>query len=241
ISSEIFQALKQQIAATGSTTAVGDEGGFTFKVVANTQMLDLLDEAVETAGYDPNHDVGYAMDVAASEFFDENEYHLKSENRSLATDEMIEYLERISKTYNVVSIEDGLDQDSWADWQTLTKRLKSLQLVGDDLLVTNITRLAKAIKEQAGNAILIKPNQIGTLSETIKAVGLAKENGWNSIISHRSGETEDVTISHLAIGTGAGQIKTGSLSRGERTSKHNEIIRLEEIDPSIKLANPFIQ
>lgn len=239
IGCEIFHALKKQIAQGGHTTAVGDEGGFTYPVTSNTQMLDLLNRASEEAGYKPGLDLSYALDVAASEFFENSQYNLVTESRQLSSLEQIEYLSDIANRYSIISIEDGLSQDEWQEWQSLTTKLGHIQLVGDDLLVTNPDRLKKAIDLGAGNAILIKPNQIGTLTETIKSITLAKSNGWNTIISHRSGETEDVTIAHLAIGTGAGQIKTGSLSRSERTAKHNEIMRMESFDKNLKVVNPF--
>ncbi len=239
IGAEIFQALKKEIADSGLSTAVGDEGGFTYPVKSNTEMLDLLNKAVEAAGYKLGDNVGYGLDVAASELYKDGSYLLKAEDRTLNSTEMIDYLADISQKYPLLSIEDGLDQDAWDDWVNLTERLGQLQLVGDDLLVTNAERLQRAIDLKAGNAILIKPNQIGTLTETIQAVQLAKKSGWRTVISHRSGETEDVTIAHLAIGTGAGQIKTGSLSRSERNAKHNEIMRLEAFDKSLRLAIPF--
>jgi enolase len=239
VGAEIFQALKREIAAAGCTTTVGDEGGFTYPVKANTEMLDLLIKATEKAGYQPGEDVGYALDVAASEFYKDGRYYLKTENRQLSHTEMIDYLTVISQKYPLLSIEDGLDQDEWEAWEDLTKKLGELQIVGDDLLVTNSERLQKAIDLKAGNAILIKLNQIGTLTETIQTLQLAKEHGWRTVISHRSGETEDVTIAHLAIGTGAGQIKTGSLSRSERTAKHNEIMRIESFDQTLSIDNPF--
>jgi enolase len=225
IGAEIFMALKQELNDRGQSTAVGDEGGFTYPVSSNTEMLDLLNIAAQTAGYQPGREVGFAIDVAASEFFKDGKYILATEQRQLDAAGMIDYLDSISKSYALVSIEDGLDQDAWADWQTLTEKIK-LQLVGDDLLVTNPTRLGQAIDQKAGNAILIKPNQIGTLTETIKTIQLAQANSWRTVVSHRSGETEDTTIAHLAVGTGAGQIKTGSLSRTERTAKHNELMRI---------------
>lgn len=239
IGAEIFQSLKKEIASHGMSTAVGDEGGFTFPVKSNTEMLDLLGEATKVAGYRPHDDVAYALDVAASEFFTEGKYVLKTENRQLSGAEMIEYLDQIKQKYPIVSIEDGLAEDEWSDWEALTRQLGSIQLVGDDLLVTNPDRLKKAIDAKAANAILIKPNQIGTLTETIQAIQMAQASGWRTIISHRSGETEDVTIAHLAVGTGAGQIKTGSLSRSERTAKHNELMRIQSADQSLQLANPF--
>ena len=239
IGSEIFLALKHQIADSGKSTAVGDEGGFTYQVESNEQMLDLLMNACHAAGYQPGQDVFFAMDVAASEFYSDERYQLATENRAISTEEMNEYLRSLAEKYPIISIEDGLDEDDWDGWVEQTKQIGQLQLVGDDLLVTNPERLQRAINLHAGNAILIKPNQIGTLTETIQAIQLAKQNGWRTIVSHRSGETEDVTIAHLAIGTGADQIKTGSLSRSERTAKHNELMRLESIDETLKLAHPF--
>ena len=241
VGSEVFQALKKQIVETGGSTAVGDEGGFTLPVKSNTEMLDLLSKSIEAAGYKLGDDVGFALDVAASELFASGTYNLKTENRKLSSSEMISYLDEISHKYPILSIEDGLAQDEWASWTELTNQLGKLQLVGDDLLVTNLTRLQQAISQKAGNAILIKPNQIGTLTETIRTLQLAKLHGWRTVVSHRSGETEDVTIAHLAVGTGSGQIKTGSLSRSERTAKHNELMRLESADSTLQLANPFIK
>lgn len=238
--SEIFQSLKKVLKDNGLSTAVGDEGGFTYPIEsANTEMLDLLELAVKEAGYKSGEDIGYALDVAASEFYDQGAYSLGGENKTLQAEEMISYLENITNSYPILSIEDGLAEDDWSGWRTLTERIGRIQLVGDDLLVTNQMRLQKAIDEQAGNSILIKPNQIGTLTETIEAISLAKASNWRTIVSHRSGETEDITIAHIAIGTGSGQIKTGSLSRGERTAKHNELMRLETIDKELKLENPF--
>jgi len=239
IGAEIFQALKSEIAALGGPTTVGDEGGFTYAVKANTEMLDLLSKATIAAGYKPGLDVAFGMDVAASELFTDGKYKLKTEDRQLNNNEMIDYLEAITRKYPILSVEDGLAQDEWDGWVDMTKRLAKFQIVGDDLLVTNPDRLQNAVDIHAGNAILIKPNQIGTLTETIHTIQLAKQHGWRTIISHRSGETEDVTISHLAIATGANQIKTGSLSRSERTAKHNELMRIEAIDDTLQLANPF--
>lgn len=239
IGAEVFQSLKKLIASAGHSTAVGDEGGFTYPVKSNTEMLDLLDQATTSAGYHSGTDVAYALDIAASEFFKDGKYELQTENRTLSGSEMIEYIMQIQQDYPVVSIEDGLSEDEWSDWVELTSRLSGTQLVGDDLLVTNPERLQKAIDLKAGNAILIKPNQIGTLTETIQAIQLAQKNGFKTIISHRSGETEDVTIAHLAVGTGAGQIKTGSLSRSERTAKHNELMRIESSDESLDFSNPI--
>lgn len=239
VGAEVFMALKKIIAEHGQSTAVGDEGGFTFPVSSNTEMLDLLNEAVRAAGYEPGKDIGYALDAAASEFYTDGKYELRSENRTLESAAMIDYLVDMTRTYPIISIEDGLHEDAWEAWQELAKRLSDIQLVGDDLLVTNPERLQRAIREKAGNAILIKPNQIGTLSETIETIQLAQRNGWRTVVSHRSGETEDVTIVHLAVGTGAGQIKIGSLSRSDRNAKHNEVLRVEESDTTLHIARPF--
>jgi len=236
VGAEIFMALKKLIGSKGLSTAVGDEGGFTMPVASNTEMLDLLNEAVRAAGYTPGEDVSYALDVASSEFYKDGKYALATENRTLESAEMVDYLADMVQNYPIVSIEDGLDQDAWDAWRDLTARLSETQLVGDDLLVTNAARLQQGIDQHAGNAILIKLNQIGTLSETIETIRLAQANGWRTIVSHRSGETEDVTIVHLAVGTGAGQIKTGSLSRSDRNAKHNEALRVEQGDPALKLA-----
>lgn len=235
VSAEIFQALKTMLHAKGLPTTVGDEGGFAPPVNSNTQTLDLLCAACTDAGYQPGVDVVFALDVAASEFFADKKYRLDSEDRELSAADMVAYLKTITESYPIVSIEDGLDEDAWSDWTALTAALPHTQLVGDDLLVTNRDRLERAIDAGAGNAILIKPNQIGTLTETLQTVQTAQAANWNTIISHRSGETEDTTIVHLAIGTGAGQIKTGSLSRGERTAKHNELLRLEDQYPNLSI------
>lgn len=240
VGAEIFQSLKREIATVGASTAVGDEGGFTYPVKSNTEMLDLLSKAIGEAGYKLIEDVCFALDVAASELYNGDTYNLKTEDRQLNNPEMIDYLVTISEKYPLISLEDGLDQDEWDAWTDLTRRLGKKQIVGDDLLVTNPERLQRAIDARAGNAILIKPNQIGTLTETIRTIQLAKEHGWRTIISHRSGETEDVTIAHIAIGTGANQIKTGSLSRTERNAKHNEIMRIESIDKTLHLSDPFL-
>jgi enolase len=239
IGSEIFQALKAEVLRRGSSSTVGDEGGFTLPVTSNTEMLDVLMKATEAAGYAPGSDIGFALDIAASEFFKDGAYTLATEGRRLLSSEMIQYIDRMTYDYPIVSVEDGLDQDDWAAWSALTEKLGDLQLVGDDLLVTNQARIQQAVDQKAGNAVLIKPNQIGTLTETVQAIALAKQSGWRTVVSHRSGETEDVSIAHIAVGTGAGQIKTGSLSRGERTAKHNELMRIEAADNSLALAQPF--
>lgn len=240
IGAEVFQALRSRIAKMGLSTAVGDEGGFTYPVKkSNSEALDLLAEAVADAGYKLGKDVAFAMDAAASEFHKNGSYLLSAESRTLDTAALIKYYSELATKYPIVSIEDGLFEDDWDNWQKLNQQLGKLQLVGDDLFVTNTERIQRGINLQCANAVLIKPNQVGTLTETIRAIQLAQESGWRTIISHRSGETEDVSIAHIAVGTGAGQIKTGSLSRSERTAKHNEIIRIEAIDPTISLAKPF--
>ncbi len=240
IGAEVFHELKKLLSELGESTAVGDEGGFTLHVKnGNSEALEVLSQAISNAGYIVGQDVVFALDVAASELFEENKYNLPCDKLSMNSNELITWYQNLVKQYPIASIEDGLSQDDWDGWQTLTSQLNNIQLVGDDLLVTNVERLQRAINLDAANSILIKPNQIGTLTETIRAIQMAKNNGWNTIISHRSGETEDVSIAHIAIGTGAGQIKTGSLSRSERTAKHNEIMRIESIDPTLKLFNPF--
>jgi len=241
IGSEVFQCLKSVLHDKGYSTTVGDEGGFAPAVKGgNQEALDLAIEAIKLAGYTPGKDVAIALDVAASELYKDKHYVFDSEHKTRTTDELTHWYSELVKKYPIVSIEDGLAEDDWDGWQNHTKlQGNDIQLVGDDLLVTNTERLQHAIDMHAGNAILIKPNQIGTMTETIRAVALAKANGWNTILSHRSGETEDITIAHIAIGTGAGQIKTGSLSRSERTAKHNEIMRLESIDPTLIFNNPF--
>jgi enolase len=196
-------------------------------------MFDLLVDACYVAGYELGTEVNFAIDAAASEFYAGETYTLASENRRLDSAELSQYYMDLSSKYPLISIEDSHGQDDWEAWVELSKKLHNTQLVGDDLLVTNVERLQKAIDMKACNSILIKPNQIGSLTETIRAIQLAKSNDFNVIVSHRSGETEDTTIAHIAVGTGAGQIKTGSLSRSERTAKHNELMRIEEIDKSL--------
>ncbi|QQS19821.1 phosphopyruvate hydratase [Candidatus Saccharibacteria bacterium] len=238
--SEIFHALQKHLADQGLSTQVGDEGGFAVAVNHNEEVLHLLAVATQKAGYIPGKDVFFALDVAASELYKDGSYHLARENTTLSSAELIERYEQLTQKYPLVSVEDGLAEDDWDNWQKLTQKLEQTQLVGDDLLVTNLERLNKAIELKAGNAILIKVNQIGTLTETIQAINRAKEAGWGVIISHRSGETEDVFISHLAVGTAAGQIKTGSLSRSDRVAKYNELLRIAEFDPTLPLAQPFV-
>jgi len=227
---EIFHALAKVLKENGYDTTVGDEGGYAPHVKnGNAEALELISVAVKKAGYELGKDVVLALDVAASELYEEGKYHLATENRSLTSDEMVEWLTELAEKYPIASIEDGLAEDDWAAWSKLTERMGTkLQIVGDDLLVTNVSFLKRGIDEKAANAILIKLNQIGTLSETIDAVAMAHDAGWNAVISHRSGETEDTTIAHLVVGLATGQIKTGSMSRTDRVAKYNELLRIEE-------------
>ena len=237
IGSEVFHALKDVLKERGYQTTVGDEGGYAPKVRdGNNEPLECIWMAIERAGYHPGKDVEIAMDIASSEFYDKDHYVLKTNGYWKSSDDLINWYTWILDNYPLVSIEDGLAENDWAGWKDMTERLGDrCQLVGDDLFVTNEKLLQKGINEKVGNAILIKPNQIGTLTETIRAVMLAKKNNYNTIISHRSGETEDTTIAHLAVGLGAGQIKTGSLSRSERIAKYNELLRISEIDSNLRL------
>lgn len=234
MSVEVFHSLARVLKENGYSTAVGDEGGFplSFDEVsanANSMALDLLSRAVEKAGYKLDQDIVFALDSASSEFFKDGRYILKTEAKQLSNDEMVSWLENLVNKYPIVSIEDGLAESDWEGWVKLTNKLgKKIQLVGDDLLVTNIKFLQRAIDEKSCNAILIKLNQIGTLTETIATVDAAKENGFNTIISHRSGETEDTLIADLSVGLAAGQIKTGSVSRTDRVAKYNQLLRIEE-------------
>lgn len=229
--SEIFHSLGKIMGEKGWQTTVGDEGGYSAKVSGgNTAVLDLLTKAVKDAGYEAGKDVFFALDIAASEFYKEGVYELKSENRSLSADQILKYYSQLVKQYPIISIEDGLDENDWDGWEQMVSDYASnILLVGDDLLVTNPSLIKKAISQKAANALLVKPNQIGTISETIKAVTLANEAGWKTIMSHRSGETEDTTIAHLAVGLGTDFIKTGSMSRSERLAKYNELLRIQEI------------
>lgn len=229
---EIFHALKSLLKSKGYNTSVGDEGGFAPNVKSNEEAIELVIEAVGKAGYKIKDEVMIALDPAASEFFDKEKgkyIFKKSDKRELTPLQMAEYWENWVKTYPIISLEDGMAEDDWDGWKILTDKLgKTVQLVGDDLFVTNTKRLAHGIEKGIGNSILIKVNQIGTLTETLEAVDLAKRNGYTSIISHRSGETEDTTIAQIAVATNAGQIKTGSLSRTDRIAKYNELLRIEE-------------
>ena len=237
---EVFHALAKVLKSKDYPTTVGDEGGFAPRVHnGNREPLELLTEAITAAGYKPGVDIVFALDAASSEFYENGKYRLKCENRELTSAEMVDWLENLVNEFPIVSIEDGLAEDDWDGWKLLQERIgKRVQLVGDDLLVTNTRLLQRGIDEKAANAILIKPNQIGSLTETIQAVKMAQSAGWNTVMSHRSGETEDVTISHLAVGLGCGQIKTGSLSRTDRVAKYNELLRISE-DTPLTLATPF--
>lgn len=226
---EIYHSLKKVLASKGYNTNVGDEGGFAPSLKANEEAIELILESIQKAGYKPGEDVFLALDSAASEFYENGRYILKKEGRTLSSEEMVEFYANWVEKYPILSIEDGLSEDDWDGWKLLASRLGSkVQLVGDDLFVTNVERLKKGIELGLANALIIKPNQIGTLTEALEAVNLAREAGWGAIISHRSGETEDVTIAHLAIATGVGQIKTGAPCRGERIAKYNELLRIEE-------------
>ena len=229
ISAEVFQSLKKVLNERGLSTGVGDEGGFAPNLNSNTEGFELIVEAINKAGYTPGVDIKLAIDVAASEFYDDGKYVLKGENRSLTTDELIEFYKELISKYPIISIEDPVDENDWDGFVKITRELgDKVQLVGDDLFVTNIECLQKGIDMNAGNAILLKVNQIGTITETLNTIKLAKENGYNTIISHRSGETEDTTIADLAVGLNLGQIKTGSMSRTDRICKYNQLIRIEE-------------
>ena len=247
---EIFHILKDVLKEKGYPTTVGDEGGFAPQVRnGDNEPLDLIKAAVEKSNYKFGKDILIAMDIAASEFYtnepgnppyENGHYELKTNGDWKTADDMINWYEYLVNNYAVVSIEDGLAENDWQNWQILTKRLgRKIQLVGDDLFVTNTKLLKRGIEEKAANSILIKPNQIGTLTETINAVKMAKKAGFNTIMSHRSGETEDTTIAHLAVGLGTDQIKTGSLSRTDRIAKYNELIRISESNPKLRLAAPF--
>jgi enolase len=226
---ETFHALGGLLRQRGLPTGVGDEGGYAPALPSNEAAVELVLEAIEQAGYRPGDDVAIALDPATSELFAEGTYTLASEGRSLGAAELIDLWTDWSDRYPIVSLEDGLAEDDWAAWTSLTARLGDrLQLVGDDLLVTNVARLERAIGERAGNAILVKVNQVGTLTEAVTAVRTAGAAGWGAVISHRSGETEDTTIADLSVALGTGQIKTGSMSRSERTAKYNRLLRIEE-------------
>jgi enolase len=228
---EVFHGLKAVLKGRGMNTAVGDEGGFAPDLTTNEEAIRVIIEAIEKAGYKPGEDVAIALDVAASEMYDADAklYKLEGEGVSKTAEEMVAYYEMLTSKYPVISIEDGLAEDDWAGWKRLTEKLgKKIQLVGDDLFVTNTERLSRGIKEGIANSILIKVNQIGSLTETLDAIEMAKKAGYTAVVSHRSGETEDVTIADIVVAVNAGQIKTGSLSRTDRVAKYNQLLRIEE-------------
>jgi len=226
---EVFHQLKSELLQKGLNTSVGDEGGFAPDLESNEQALEIILTAIKNAGYTAGEEIFIALDVAASELFDNQLYNLASEDKSYSSDEMIEYLKILVDKYPIISIEDGLDQSDWDGWKKLNSKIgKNIQIVGDDLTVTNIHRLKRAIDEKSMNSILIKLNQIGTITETIQAVELAKKVGYGAIISHRSGETEDTIIADFSVAMGMGQIKTGSASRSDRIAKYNQLLRIEE-------------
>ena len=226
---EIFHSLKKVLSAKGLSTAVGDEGGFAPNLSSNEEALKVIIQAVENAGYEMNKDVTLALDCAASEFYVDGQYDLKGEGKVFSSEQFSDYLAELADKYPIISIEDGLDESDWDGWAYLTgKTGEKVQLVGDDLFVTNTKILKRGIDNGVGNSILIKFNQIGSLSETLDAIKMAKDAGFTAVISHRSGETEDATIADLAVGTAAGQIKTGSLCRSDRVAKYNQLLRIEE-------------
>jgi enolase len=231
---EVFHALKDVLKKHGAATTVGDEGGYGPSLPSNEAALDAVLEAIAKAGYEPERDLTLALDPAATEFFENGSYTLKGEDRTLSGEQMVEFWADWTARYPIALLEDGLAEDDWENWPKLQERIGDrVQLVGDDLFVTNPNRLARGIRERAANAILIKPNQIGTLTETLDAISLAQRNGMNAVISHRSGETGDAFIADLAVATNAGQIKTGAPSRGERVAKYNRLLAIEvELGPS---------
>jgi enolase len=227
--SEVFHSLKSLLKKTGHNVNVGDEGGVAPALKSSDEALDYIMQAINLAGYKAGSDMHLALDPASTEFYHEGKYHLKGEGKVLSSEQMVEYYQNLLNNYPIISIEDGLAEEDWQGWQHLTKTLgDKIQIVGDDLLVTNPERLARGIQEKSANAILIKLNQIGTLTETLQTIRMAKNSAWKTVISHRSGETEDTTIADLAVAVNAGQIKTGSLSRSERIAKYNQLIRIEE-------------
>ena len=227
---EVFHALKKTLAADGHNTNVGDEGGFAPNLPSAREALEYVSRAVEASGYKMGDDVVFALDTASTEFFKDGRYHLDGEGRVLSSEELVAYYEELCSAFPIMSIEDGMAEDDWDGWKLLNERLgKTVQLVGDDLFVTNTERLSRGIAENAANAILVKVNQIGTLTETLAAVDMAHRAGYTAVMSHRSGETEDSTIADLAVATNCGQIKTGSLARSDRLAKYNQLLRIEEL------------
>jgi enolase len=230
MATEVFHTLKGILKKKGLNTAVGDEGGFAPDLGSNEEALELIVQAIEAAGYKPGKDIALALDAAASEFYEKNRYRLEAEKQpERSSDEMIRYYQRLVDRYPILSIEDGLSELDWKGWRMLTERLGDrVQLVGDDIFVTNVEIFSQGIKEGIGNSILIKLNQIGTLTETLEAIELAKQSGYTAVVSHRSGETEDTTIADVAVALNTGLIKTGSLSRTDRIAKYNQLLRIEE-------------
>lgn len=227
--SEVYHHLKKVLQAKGLSTGVGDEGGFAPNLESNEEAFQVIVEAIEEAGYTPGKDVVLGIDVAASEIYEDDKYYFKGEDRKLSSVEVIDFYEEMISKYPIVSIEDGLSEDDWEGWKLMTARLgKKIQIVGDDLFVTNVKRLKKGIDENAANSILIKLNQIGTITETLSAIELAKINGYKVVISHRSGETEDSTIADLAVAVNSRQIKTGAPARTDRVAKYNQLLRIED-------------
>ncbi len=238
---EVFHALKVELSAASLNTNVGDEGGFAPAVKSSDEALSFIMKAIERAGYQPGTQIALALDVAATEFYKDGVYHLEGEGKRLDAGELVAYYQGLKARYPIVSIEDGMAEDDFKGWQHITATLgKEIQIVGDDLFVTNVERLQKGIQEKWANSILIKVNQIGTLTETIKAVTMAQHAGLTAILSHRSGETEDTTIADLAVATNCGQIKTGSLSRSDRVAKYNQLLRIEEmLGTEARFSSPF--
>jgi enolase len=227
--SEVFHALKSVLGKKGMATSVGDEGGFAPNLGSNVEALDTILEAIEIAGYKPGEDIALGLDIASSEFYKDGMYDLESEGKKYTAEEFTDFLSTWVDQYPIISIEDGLDQNDWAGWKYMTEQLgDKVQLVGDDLFVTNTKILQEGIGKNIANSILIKVNQIGTLTETLAAISMAHNAGYTAVVSHRSGETEDSTIADLAVATNAGQIKTGSMSRSDRIAKYNQLLRIEE-------------
>ncbi len=239
---EIFQVLKAKLKAAGHNTNVGDEGGFAPNLASTRAALDFVMQAIEAAGFKPGQDVMLALDAASTEFFKDGKYHLEGEGKVLAPNDMVKYYAELVGNYPIISIEDGMAEDDWAGWKALTDVIgKKVQLVGDDLFVTNPKRLSDGIAKGTANAILVKVNQIGTLTETLEAVEIAHKANYRAVMSHRSGETEDATIADLAVATNCGQIKTGSLARSDRLAKYNQLIRIEEeLGPAARYAGKGI-
>ncbi len=228
--SEVFHTLKKELQAAGHNTGIGDEGGFAPNLSSTRDALDFILKSIEKAGYKPGEDIYLALDCAATEYFKGGKYEMKGEGKSLSVEQNVEFLAGLAKDYPIISIEDGCSEDDWAGWKLLTETLgNKIQLVGDDLFVTNPKRLAEGIKAGCANSMLVKVNQIGTLTETLQAVDMAHRAGYTNVMSHRSGETEDATIADLAVATNCGQIKTGSLSRSDRLAKYNQLIRIDEM------------